>query len=232
MSPQDRPPCHTSVHIHVKQTSCRGNFTLAAIYRPASSPLLSAMTEWWIGSRSRSIIRWKDAFGVLWQPVSMPPTPADAGWPLDKQKNKSARPLKARHVVHLSHTHTHTEGGEESSAVAIGRPWGQTPRWPASIMRPGEMGNCSTRYCGTDERRLFEMMRVIQEETTQHWSLPAHRGHESACDEAVNAKTKTVKVSRDPKVQISSPAGKYVQTSGVEKLIQGEEQQMKDKCKQ
>lgn len=38
----------------------------------------------------------------------MPPTPADAGWPLDKQKNKSARPLKAQHVVHLSHTHTHT----------------------------------------------------------------------------------------------------------------------------
>lgn len=50
----------------------------------------------------------------------MPPTPADAGWPLDKQKNKSARPLKARHVVHLSHTHT--EGGEESSAFAIGGP--------------------------------------------------------------------------------------------------------------
>lgn len=28
--------------------------------------------------------------------------PADASWPLDKQQNKSARPLKAQHVVHLS----------------------------------------------------------------------------------------------------------------------------------
>lgn len=63
------------------------------------------------------------------------------------------------------------------------------------------------------------MMSVIQEEATQSCGASGGAAHDCAFDEAISAKHEGKGETGSPKVHLSSPAGKYGQSSGVEKQI-------------
>lgn len=82
-------------------------------------------------------------------------------------------------------------------------------------------GDATQRRVSCGIWSLFEMMSVIQEEAMRRAAADKvpHRDM-TAPSTGTSPQNKKVKVSRDPpKVHISSPVGKYVQSGGIEKQI-------------
>lgn len=119
--------------------------------------------------------------------ASAPPAPADASWPLDKQQNKSARPLKAQRVVHLSaspppkevrnHQQWRSAGSEAKRRADLHQSYSRgrweiaahvAAGWRSVLKCGGCVGGVATqRPVSYGIWSLFEMISVIQEEATQ-----------------------------------------------------------------